>query len=299
MMESLKILFPVSGVETYFFLPPLVMFVISFFTSISGMSGAFLLLPVNMSLFGFTGVAVTSTNFFYNAIGIPGGIARFIKEGRMVWPLAGWMVAGTLPGVLIGYYLRATYFPNPRIFKLFVGLVLLFMAGRLLWTVWTGRKGSKKPPADRCVIAELTWNMREISYLFLDRPVRIRVFFLLLLSFFIGIVAGIYGIGGGALLIPFLVGFMDLPVYTLAGASLLGTFVTSVAGVIIYSTVPLHGHTPPPDWLLGFLYGIGGLAGMYLGARFQRFVPEFLIKGLLGLILIFIAGRYIWQFFLV
>ncbi len=297
MMESFRILFPVSGVETYFFLPPLVMFVISFFTSISGMSGAFLLLPVNMSLFGFTGVAVTSTNFFYNAIGIPGGIARFIKERRMVWPLAGWMVAGTLPGVMIGYYLRATYFPDPRIFKLFVGLVLLFMAGRLLWTVWVGRKASKKPPADRCVIAELTWNMREISYLFLDRPVRIRVVLLLLLSFFIGIVAGIYGIGGGALLIPFLVGFMDLPVYTLAGASLLGTFVTSVAGVIIYSTVPLHGQTAPPDWLLGFLYGLGGMAGMYLGAKFQRYVPEFLIKGLLGLILLFISGRYIWQFF--
>jgi len=299
MLESFKLLFPVSGVETYFFLPPLIMFVISFFTSISGMSGAFLLLPVNMSFFGFTSVAVTSTNFFYNAIGIPGGIARFIKEGRMVWPLAGWMVAGTLPGVLIGYYLRATYFPNPRIFKLFVGLVLLFMAGRLLWTVWVGRKGNKKPPADRCVIAELTWNIQEISYRFLGRPVRIRVALLLLLSFFIGIVAGIYGIGGGALLIPFLVGFMDLPVYTLAGASLFGTFVTSVAGVAIYSTVPLQGQTAPPDWLLGFLYGIGGMAGMYLGAKSQRFVPEFLIKALLGGILAVIAGRYIWQYFVV
>lgn len=297
MIEPLKILFPVSGVETYFFLPPLVMFAISFFTSIAGMSGAFLLLPVNMSLFGFTGVAVTSTNFFYNAVGIPGGIARYLKEDRLVWPLAGWMVAGTLPGVLIGYYLRTTYLPDPRIFKLFVGLVLLFMAGRLLWTVWAGRKDGQKPPADRCVIAELTWNFREISYLFLDRPVRIRVVLLLLLSFCIGIVGGIYGIGGGALLVPLLVGFLDVPVYTLAGASLFGTFVTSVAGVIIYSTVPLHGQTAPPDWLLGFLYGIGGLAGMYLGARFQRFVPELLIKGLLGLILVFISGRYIWQFF--
>ncbi len=134
----------------------------------------------------------------------------------MVWPLAGWMMAGTLPGVLIGYYLRATYFPNPRIFKFFVGLVLLFMASRLLWTVWAGRNGSKKPPADRCVIAGLTWNFKEISYLFLDRKVRIKVVpFLLVFSFFIGIVGGIYGIGGGALLIPFLVGFLGLPVYSL------------------------------------------------------------------------------------
>ena len=101
MMESFKILFPISGVETYFFLPPLLMFVISFFTSISGLSGAFLLLPLNMSLLGFTSVSVTATNFLYNAVGIPGGVFRFIREKRMVWPLACWMVAGTLPGVLI------------------------------------------------------------------------------------------------------------------------------------------------------------------------------------------------------
>ena len=84
MMESCKILFPISGVDTYFFLPPLLMFVISFFTSIAGLSGAFLLLPLNMSLLGFTTVSVTATNFLYNAIGIPGGVFRFIREKRMV-----------------------------------------------------------------------------------------------------------------------------------------------------------------------------------------------------------------------
>jgi uncharacterized membrane protein YfcA len=296
-MESLKILFPVSGVETYFFLPPILMFVISFFTSISGLSGAFLLLPLNMSLLGFTSISVTSTNFFYNAIGIPGGVARFIKEKRLLWPLAGFMVAGTLPGVLIGYFLRARYLPDPRVFKFFVGLVLLFMAGRLLWTVWSNRKENCKPPAEKCVIKDFVWDLKQISYSFLGKQVRVNVPFLLVFSFFVGIIGGIYGIGGGALLVPVLVGFFGVPVYTLAGASLFGTFVTSVAGVIIYAIVPLNGQTAPPDWLLGFLYGIGGLAGMSLGARCQRYVPEHLIKGLLGLILVSISGRYIWQFF--
>lgn len=38
-----------------------------------------------------------------------------------------------------------------------------------------------------------------------------------------------------------------------------------------------------PDWLLGALFGIGGLAGTYAGARFQRYFPERPIRIVLGL----------------
>ena len=42
-MDQLLITFPVSQVKTWVFLPPLVAFVVSFFTSMGGVSGAFLL----------------------------------------------------------------------------------------------------------------------------------------------------------------------------------------------------------------------------------------------------------------
>ena len=34
------------------------------------------------------------------------------------------------------------------------------------------------------------------------------------------------------------------------------------------------GHGRPPDWPTGILLGIGGLAGGYVGARFQHRLPE-------------------------
>ncbi len=292
-MESLKILFPASGVETYFFLPPLVMFCVSFVTSVAGMSGAFLLLPINISLFGYTGVSVTATNFFYNAVGIPGGVARYIKEGRMVWPLALAMTAGTLPGVGIGYWLRVRYLPDARTFKLFVGCVLLFMAWRLVGALWA----KKEEAPGRAPIEDLHWSITRISYRFAGRRVAVSAPLLAGVSFVVGIIGGIYGIGGGALYIPFCVGFLGIPIHTLAGASLFGTFVTSVAGCAIYATIPINGQVAPPDWLLGFLYGLGGLAGMYTGGKFQKHLPEPLIKGLLGLLLLVVAGRYIFQYF--
>ena len=66
--------FPISGVETWWWLPALVAFLISSLTSTGGVSGAFLLLPFQVSFLGFTGPAVSSTNLVYNIVATPGGV---------------------------------------------------------------------------------------------------------------------------------------------------------------------------------------------------------------------------------
>jgi len=48
-----------------------------------------------------------------------------------------------------------------------------------------------------------------------------------------------------------------------------------------------------PDWMLGGMFGIGGAAGMYVGARLQRFIPARVIKAILALLMLFIAVKYI------
>jgi len=84
----------------------------------------------------------------------------------------------------------------------------------------------------------------------------------------------IYGIGGGSIIAPVLVTIFGLPVHVIAGAVLLGTFITSVSGVIFYQF--LAGLYPQlsvsPDWMLGALFGSGGVLGMYIGARVQKYV---------------------------
>jgi uncharacterized membrane protein YfcA len=118
------------------------------------------------------------------------------------------------------------------------------------------------------------------------------------LSLFVGIIGGVYGIGGGAIIAPFCVTFFHLPVYTIAGATLMGTLLTSISGVTFYSIIPLKSElTTSPDWLLGLLFGAGGTLGMYLGARYQKFIPQKFIKLLLGLLILSVAFKYIFQYF--
>ena len=110
---------------------------------------------------------------------------------------------------------------------------------------------------------------------------------------------GIYGIGGGAIIAPFFFSFFGLPIYTVAGAALMGTFVTSVAGVIFYQAIAPFYPTMSiaPDWLLGALFGLGGIAGMYLGARCQKYFPAKSIKWMLSVIIVFTTLNYVSEFF--
>src|SRR4030067_3718647 len=96
-----------------------------------------------MSVFKYTAPSVSGTNHVFNIVAIPSGVYRYIKEGRMAWPLTWVVIIGTLPGVFIGYYLRVIYLPDPRAFKLFVGCVLLYIGIRLLYEV-TGRAEAGK-----------------------------------------------------------------------------------------------------------------------------------------------------------
>ena len=140
--------------------------------------------------------------------------------------------------------------------------------------------------------------MSRIVYDFCGETFTVNAFGVMALSLIVGMVGGVYGIGGGSIIAPFFVSFLGLPVYTVAGAALMGTFVTSVAGVIFYQILAPYypGMVIAPDWLLGFLFGIGGFAGMYCGARLQKFVPARFIKWILVVCLLFTAGKYIWPF---
>jgi len=299
--------FPVSGVDVFPLIPPLVTFLISLFTTSAGVSGAFLLLPFQMSVLGFVSPAVTPTNLIYNIVAIPGGTYRYFREGRMAWPLALVMIGGLVPGAFAGAVVRVRYLPDPQAIKLFVGCVLLYLGIRLLLDCFRRPRATNSAPDWRSALpgqavvrtTKLSWT--RIEYDFHNQVYGFNPLTLLGLSLVIGVVGGIYGIGGGAVLAPFLVAILKLPVYTIAGAALFSTFVSSIAGAgsfELLALTPLAAGAPVrPDWLLGALFGVGGLFGTYFGARLQKHLPERAIRALLGVLVTFVATRYIWQFF--
>ena len=233
------------------------------------------------------------------------------------------MIAGTLPGVFIGAVVRVAYLPNPKHFKLFAAGVLLYIGLKMIRDLLKKNAGGDNKANSEKKFQELVrsyrsktggsaaveekrfkpttvthFNLKRLGYTFYDESFDVSFWGICALSFTVGIVGGIYGIGGGSIIAPFFVTFFGLPVYTVAGAALMGTFVTSVAGVIFYQVIAPYYPTMSvaPDWLLGFLFGLGGMAGMYLGARCQKYVPAKAIKWMLAGIITFTALKYAYAF---
>jgi len=290
--------FPVSGVEVNPLVPLLVAFAVSALTAPAGVSGAFLLLPFQVSVLGFASPAVSPTNLVYNILATPGGVYRYVREGRVVWPLAWTVILGTLPGVFVGAVLRVTVLSDPDAFEVFVGLVLLYFGARLLYgVVRSGDRAAGTSASAPAGVRTVDASVRQVEYAYEGKSYTFSTRGVFALSLGVGVIGGIYSIGGGSIIAPFLVTVFGLPIYTVAGATLIGTFVTSVAGVAFYELLAATGlganMTIAPDWLLGLTLGIGGLAGTYAGAMVQRYLPERLIRGVLGTLVVLLALRYI------
>jgi uncharacterized protein len=245
-------------------------YVIAVAATPAGISGAVLLLPFQVSVLGTPSPAVTPTNLLYNVVATPGALYRYWRQGQAGGRLAWVLAAGTLPGVIAGSVIRVELLPSPDVFDLVIAAVLVPLGS---WLSLTGPPGAGEP----------------------DRPARlIPVPALLILAVAVGCVGGIYGIGGGSILAPVLIGSGRKP-SEIAPAALASTFVTSVAGVITFTILSFHQHgSVAPDWPTGIALGAGGLAGAYTGARLQSCMPDAVIRRLIGVLVIAIGIRYLW-----
>jgi uncharacterized protein len=243
----------------------LIGFVIATVTAPVGVSGAVFLLPIQLTVLGVPSPQITPTNLLYNVIGGPGALLRYVRQQQLHWRLARQITVGTAPGVVVGAVLRVFVVTDPTAFRLLAAAVLL-PTGLLIL--------NRRRPLRA-------------------RPVRSAA--LTTLAFVIGVVGGLYGIGGGSLIGPILVS-SGLAVSVVAPAALASTFVTSVIGVLAYVVLALHEPgTISPDWSLGIACGIGGLLGGYLGAHFQPLIPERRLRDLLGYLAVALAAAYVLQ----
>jgi uncharacterized membrane protein YfcA len=242
-----------------------VAFCLATLTTPVGVSGAVFLVPFQVSVLHAPSPAVTPTNLLYNLVAIPGALLLFHGEGRLGGRLTRLLVLGTLPGVVLGAVLRVTLLDGGDAFLLVVAAVLIPLGAWLALV-------EPRP------VAGLP-----------DRRRRRQV---LALSLGVGVIGGIYGIGGGSILGPILVG-LGFSVLEVAPAALAATFLTSLAGVLAFALLSLGaGGDVAPDWPLGVAMGLGGLAGSYLGARLQPRLPEALLRRGLGLLALALGARY-------
>jgi uncharacterized membrane protein YfcA len=231
-----------------------------------GAGGGWMIVPLLLFGLDFTPQRAVGTSLavvFLNALS--GSIAYMI-QGRVLYRMGVAFAVATIPGALLGatlvQHLGSRWFTF--LFAVFLlALALLLLKGQTI----TGRSYRHPEP-------------EELNSL---RSPMIRLG--MLLSFLVGLVSSLFGIGGGIVHVPFLIVILGLAVHSATATSHFVLAITSLAGTLVFL---LHGQVDLP---VAVSMGAGVLLGAQAGARLSLRMRSDPIRRLLAVaVLIFAIG---------
>jgi uncharacterized membrane protein YfcA len=237
-------------------------FVIAFVFSMFGQGGGSVYSPL-LILLGYPPLLSTSTSLVLNLItSVSAGYVFYRK--KMVDIKTSLIFA---PGISIGAFIGGALakFVNTRILLWLFVIFLTTLGARMFYTYWEKEKDEKTLP-----------NLSTAMYVLIA-----------LFGFAVGVISGLLGVGGGILIVPFMVYVCKYPTKFAAGASHLIISFSALAGIIG------HAATHRLDIPLIILTGLAVLIGGNLGARVSMKVNPKMIRAGLGLLMWLLAAQLV------
>lgn len=245
------------------------------FAGLFGIGGGIVIVPSLVLMAGFPLVKATGTSLA--AIMLPVGILGVIAYYRariLDLRAAAYLASGLLISVIIGAWVAHTLPANLMrklyaVFCLYVSLTFIKPLEKLKRFRSESYLPEPEPDADNG-----------------PRP---PFFLLIAVGFLAGIMAGMFGIGGGNIIVPFLVLFLGYPPKRAIATSLVALLPPiGLPGVIYYYKAGTL------DVRIAALLAAGLLLGTLLGARINIRLPTPRVKMLYGFFLIFVAVRFLF-----
>lgn len=241
--------------DTTLLIAVLFAFVIAFVFSMFGQGGGSVYSPL-LILLGYPVLLATSTSLVLNLItSLSAGYIFYRK--KMIDYKASFIFA---PGISLGAFVGGALsklFDTTILLWLFV-IFLLGVGARMIYSYWEKEKAEGNSPQS------LSAAMYALIAIF---------------GLAVGFIAGLLGVGGGILIVPFMVYVCKFPTKVAAGSSHLIISFSALAGILGHATS--HEFDIP----LIVVTGIAVLIGGNLGARISMKFKTKMIRAGLGLIM--------------
>lgn len=308
--------FPVSGVSVSIWHLIAMGFGTGYVMALVGQASGLFSLAYSMSVLNFNSIAVSPTSLVTTFLNPFGALLGFWRARQWNLDLALWLCIGAVLGSTLGPFLRVYVFYDPIPFKALIGAVMVIMSIDL-WlelTPWyrrrvaqriagehkqsKGNNGSAAAPM-RFHITTICRSFRHVTITYGNRETTLSVQAMLAIGFIVGIAGTTLGIGGGFLLVPALVVIYRLPMYVVVAASIPYVIVLSLTGLFAYLvTLPaISGISTPIDWAFGLFVASGAIPGAWLASKTQRFIPDIILKPMLGIITGVVGFLYVLNYF--
>jgi len=250
--------------ESYLFiLLPLLGFLLAALGTLIGAGGGFLLVPILLLAFDFPPQMAVATSLFMIFANSASGTIAYLRQGRVELKVAGTLAAFTIPGAIVGAFLLqvlATQYFRPAFALLLVAVAILLIIPRR-------EKGPESGPAP-------------------IPPTRLLI--AAILSLFVGVLASLFGIGGGVIHVPVLIFVLGFAVHRATATSHFTLMVSSLVGTLVYLYL---GDVNIP---FGILLAVGALGGAQVGAHFSKGVRPRTIVVIVAIAILLVAVRLLW-----
>lgn len=240
-------------------------FVIAMVFSMFGQGGGSVYSPM-LILFGYAAILATSTSLVLNLITSVSAGYIFYRN-KMIDLRAS---LAFVPGICIGAFLggRLSESVNTTVLLWIFVVFLVGVGARMIYTYWDKGKADQEEKLPR--------NLSAAMYALI-----------VFVSFAVGFLSGLLGVGGGILIVPFMVYVCKYPTKFAAGSSHLIISFSALSGIIGHATS--HRIDVPLIALTGVVVLIGG----NLGARISMKFKARWMKAGLGLIMWILAAQIV------
>lgn len=223
--------------------------------SIVGLGGGVVIVPA-LSFAGFHPALAASNSLFAAFGNAAASSITYARQGRIEYRTGLRLGLLCVPGTVLGAYVSAAAAPD--VFKALFGMLLAASALYVLLRRRIGTRKSTSWPA-----ALLTAGA----------------------SFGAGIVSSYFGVGGGVVFVPLMVGVMGLGMRRAAPTSQFVLLFASFSGMVTHSAL---GH---PDFYQALLLTAGASGGGLLGARLSLDMRERGLRILVSVVMAAVAAR--------
>lgn len=250
--------------------------------SLIGLGGGVIIVPalLNLSPFilerGLTTAEAVGTSLVVLIFTALSSTLSFIKQKRVDYRSGFLFFAASGPGAIVGAMLTGLFPPAP--FYIAFGVFMLFTSALIVFR-------------DRFKPIGKTWKY-ERTYVAPEGQVYrygYSLFPALLLGLTVGIVSGLFGIGGGSLFVPTMIALFHYPPHVATATSMFVILLSTVPGAAVKASLG------EVYWLGVSLLAPGALIGGWLGAKIAGKLSSPALMRVLLFAFLLLALRMIWQ----
>lgn len=259
----------------------LIAVVSAFIGSLVGLGGGVVLIPSLLFMYQYSDtfswalpqmiVGISLVTMVFTAFS---STISYVKKGRVDYKTGLLFLTGSIPGGILGAWLNQ--FLDTENFSLYFGILVIVIS--LLFFIKRKPRDKQLPAADI-----RTFEVDGETYHY-------KVTFLpaFIISLIVGTLSGLFGIGGGSVMVPAMILLFGLPVHIAAATSM---FMILFISIISASTHIILGHVP---WEYALLFIPGAYIGGIIGAKVNQISNGNTLEWILRIILIVVGIRLIF-----